>query len=457
MSGKRRAVLIWTGYFLLLLWAALPHGMDTVLVPFTTCDYGEAPNPPCLPDPVKPLSTNAELIRLYYTADAAFIAKRAKEIVDTHDWGHVSLWPLWPPGMVAVEAVLYRISPALPVALILVLLTCGIWAAAFAEAAGILLRGGVHAAAALLLPLLLVLTGEFSYFLHTGMFYTESLSSAFFLLGIGCLLAAVPARRVGKAAFAGALIALSAYMRAQTDMAMSVAAGLFILCFLWNMVRRRAGVAAIFSACPWLAVLATALLSYQVVTMPYRAAHGMQWIGVSESPIWRSVWQRPEEMPPVLQFMVDGGVLAGCVIDPALCESIHAKRKAEGEGAFTFQDYQRFTMQTALHHPVEWLTFKLSYLRDFWLHDMPESALLTLLLPLMLVLYPLRGGETHQLLALILLAASIGIVGPLLLAHIEPRYLYQLRLLVLYAALIAPGFASRRPADNANSPLPLGK
>jgi hypothetical protein len=226
-------------------------------------------------------------------------------------------------------------------------------------------------------------------------------------------------------------------------MVMSVMLGLFLLCILGCALYRHCGMKSMLRTSAPLAMLAVALLSYHALTLPYRAAHHMQWISLSESPIWRTVWQRPEEMPPVLKFMADGGVNAGCAVDPVLCDQIHARRAEQGEGVYTQRDYLRFILETFASHPLKWLAFKLSYLRDFWLEGMPESALLTLLLPLMLVLYPLKGGEAGRLMALFLLGTAVGITGPLLLAHVEPRYLYQLRLLVLYAAIMGPCLAAK--------------
>jgi hypothetical protein len=428
-------------YVGLLLWAAMPQGTATQLMvwpPPSPCPSSG----PCEGRVLTPLSTNADIRNFDPTCDAAFVATRAKGIVEHRDWGHISGWPFWPPGMVALQTFCYWLSPALPVALVLIVLGCALWAAVLTQAAWYCAYCGLGRLQSLLLPLVLLLSGEFTYYFHMGVFYSESYSTAPFLLGIGLLLRAARAHSVRVAIWAGVCLAASAYMRGQTDLVMTVTAAAFAGYVLWRLAVqekswRYGALKQLFHASAGVAVLAVALTSYYAVTFPYRVAHRMQWITISDSPMWPPTWERKEAMVPMLRFYITGGGVEGCAIDPALCGFIHAQRAAKGDTVFSNADYFHFTVQSFVHHPLRWCVVKAPYLYDFWMENPGEAVTLVFLFPVLLYACLARRDAPHILLALLLVTTCIGIIFPLLLTHFEARYLYQFRLLILYAAVMA--------------------
>ncbi len=171
--------------------------------------------------PLRPAGRLEDIITDFQTADPAFLGKTVKNIVQMHDWRHISGWPFWPPGMVALETCLYWLSPLAPLAGMLVILTCAVWACVLWQMSGILIGWGCRPYIARLLPVFLLLLNAFAYLLRAGVFYSESLSIAFFLLGAGFLLrAATGGHCMKRACMGGVMLALSAYMRAQTDIIM---------------------------------------------------------------------------------------------------------------------------------------------------------------------------------------------------------------------------------------------
>ncbi len=432
-------ILLWLGYFGLLLLASLPHGMRTELTPHYPCATQLVqPGSTCEPKALRPTATNEDIIHVMHGADAAFIAARAKDIVQQRDWTHISVWPLWPPGMVALQTLLYWISPHVPVALILVMINCAVWAMVCTQLAHIMMKDGRQRLLAGIFPLLMLLSGCFDYLLHFGVFFSESFSIAFFLLGIGTLFLSVQDKDLVHAGIAGICFALSAYMRAQTDIIMTLILALMVVYVVWDGLHAKAFSLQRLRALPWLAVTAAAMFFYHIVTFPYRIFHHMHWISFSDNPSWYYIWEKKENLPPAYQFYIQGGGLAGCDVDAELCNAIHA-RAAAGKGIFTFTDYFWFTLQSFLHHPFAWLVFKIAHLRDFWLDQMPGSLVITILLPVVLFYSAKKRDDRHTILGLFLCMTVAGIIGPLLLMHVELRYLYQLKCLILYSAIIVIG------------------
>ncbi len=418
-------------YFLLLLIMALPHGMHTALVPNS---------PPCTPQhacSLLPLATNDQITSYFGSADAAFIAKRAHEIVAQHDWGHISTWPFWPPGMVAIETFLYWISSDMPVALILILLSCALWSWLAAELSCTAASYGASRLLALLLPLALFFNQGFFYFLRTGLFYSESLSIAGFLMAIGALCKAHRQEKTALAWQAGAWFAFSAYMRAQTDMVMNIVLLLWCTAVIFKTLWRDRSlylrsIKNTLVATPWLKVTAIALLAFQLLTLPYRAAHDMHWIAYTDNPMWWANWQREAELTPDLNFYRISGALAGCNVDPVLCDQIHTN--ISHGVTYTNHEYYLLAMQTLMHHPLKWMEYKWPYMRDFWFDGSVEMVVITGLLVFLLWCY---AKKPRPIPTIMLLSTVIAVWGPLVIIHIETRYLYQLTLTILYIAIIS--------------------
>lgn len=428
--------VIWLAYLLILLWMTMPQGTRSLLMPEWAC----APAP-CEPVAMKPLSTSADAIRIFGQADPGAVARKARLIVETKDWAHLSMWPDWPPGMILIQTALYRISPAAPLGLALAVITCSLWACVLTQLSFLAFAWRWSRLGAFLLPLFLTLCHEFNYLTHLGLFYTESLSIAFFLLGVGSVFRAVPLRNLKAGLLAGLYFALSSYMRAQTDLVMTVAFLLLIACVAgaaWSHFHRVSlrTVKQTFAGSAMLAVLGVALLTYQGLILPYKAAHHFQLIDFSENAMWHAAWQRPDEMGPGLQFYVDGGALAGCKLDPVRCEDIHARREAAGREIYTNSQYLHFTLASWFEHPLDWIAFKGSYLLKFWFDGSAESVLLTMLIPILLLYGARKGNYAHEAVSFLLLATLAGVAGPLMLTHVEPRYLYELKMTILYAAFL---------------------
>lgn len=447
-----QAGFLYLGYFILLLVCVMPHGMRTPLVRW--CDPAFVHEQPCTAGFITPAATNADIIRLFQTADPGSIANEARGFAERHDFAHITSWPDWPPAMVTLQTMLYAISPQMKVGLVLILLECALWAAVFCYTA-LLLREGLEDLAAIALPLLMLLTGEFTYYFHIGVFYSESISIAAFLLGAAVLLTAVAQKSLKRAFFAGMLFALSSYFRAQTELVMNLLLALALASLALCFFLRRENLRPLLKG-GWIGCIVLALVAYQLCTFPCRVQHGMQLTNMTGSAMWPPTWTMKSEATPDVRFYIFGGGMEGCEADPDLCAEIHARHAAAGKEIFSTEDYFHFTIRSMSHHPLRWLALKLPYLKDFWMNapqeaqpweswmDVPQEPLLLLALLILLLARCVwvRDGW-HLALGACLLATIAGIVIPPFIAHFEARYLYQCKIFILYAALLAMGRGDR--------------
>jgi len=177
---------------------------------------------------------------------------------------------------------------------------------------------------------------------------------------------------IGPSAAAGVFLAVSMYFRAAIEFtivtlgAPAIVLGLFFLFEAWvgrqRSIERDRGVRALL----WRGILlpiAAALTFFVLAAGPYWIAHHGKWIDTTTSMAWDLVWKTPAEVPPELQYFVEDGGAAGCVVDPPTCEYVHNELR-KNAAAFTHRDFFNLTVGAALHHPVAWLRYKLGVHRQ---------------------------------------------------------------------------------------------
>ncbi len=438
-----RTIFLWIIYFIIIACAVLPHGLKT---PLSYSKGNLACTPeltqshfPCQsPVPLLPESTNADIIRIYQLNDQASVARAVKQTVESGQWVKMQS----PPGMQAIQVFFYWISPTLPIAGIMALITTALWASVFTQIAWIVSPSRATSLLAFVIPLFLLPIEEFNWLTRIGILNTEPLQISFFLLGLGSLYSAVSRTRYRLAAVAGVLFALSAYIRDQTDFVMSVVALLFLLYFIWRMSRQTyrfsfSAAKHALTTSPWLAAIACCLLAYHGATFPYRIANHGHWVDSPNNPVWTLVWQKKENVSPELQYVVADGGVVGCELDPELCDYIYARRAAAGGEVFSSKQLMRFTITSFLHHPLRWLNAKSRIFLKSWFDGSPLSIVVSVMLLALLGVFVQRRDDCHALLKFFLLSTIIGVTAPFLLVHIEPRYILLLRMSIIYSAIMA--------------------
>lgn len=416
----------WLIYFIFLLCIAMPHGLKTKYTPFDRSLTATS----TLDGVIYAYSGNGDF------SDMGLTAYIARKNVIEGNWAHASFWPMWPPGMLMFDMVCYWISPITPLPLILMLIVNGLWAGVFTQASGMARKSGVSSLVAFVLPLFMLMMSDFTTMTGARVFMTESTAIPAFLLGLGLVCNAAIHRRLRYAAMAGVFIAMSAYTRAQTDLTMSFALKLLIVIFAWALWRYRSfswtTAKRVWGEWPWVAALAVCLLSYHACTMPYRATHKMMWVAVEGNAEWRSLW-RTDQHP----FWVQSGGAGACIVDPEACAKLNSDSPEAGTANF-----YKHTIHSFLRHPWGWISYKMPYLIQFWVDGRAEGALLMVLGPLLLI-YCLKRRESpaHMVLGVMLACTTLGVMGPLVFSHIEPRYMWILKFMIFQSALLTVGWS----------------
>jgi hypothetical protein len=457
-SGRLAAPLLFSFFFILSAALSIPGGMSTPLSFSASDPQCASPNfannwLDChSPEPARAGSTLDDIITIFSDNDEAAYARGAKGLVEgSSDWR--AMTSIYPPGIMVLEAIPYSLSRNAPIGLFLVGVTSSLWAIAFTLMAKHLLRSSATILLAITVPALMMLLPDMRGMTRSFFFLTEPICTASLLCAGGFLASAAEREglaAVRPAALAGVFLAVAMYFRAAVGFMVVSLAVLAVLLGLLvgaeTLVRRHRGPsgggARASSLRDSLLPIATALTFFALTAGPYWLANHGRWVNSKTSYVWSLVWKRPAEFAPEWQFFVEGGGPAGCVIDPATCDYVHEGLSLSST-AFTNQDFFYLTIRTALHHPVAWLRYKLSFIARGWFDDTPSAVVASILLLSLLLAGALSGNPPAFTLMVMLVAVLAGTVGPLLLVHVEPRYLMPLRLFVLYSVVLTAALLHR--------------
>jgi len=446
--GVLKVATCYLMFLFVLLAVALPHGLDTPLSlysghPTCTQQFSQIVFSCQSTTPLTPLSTVDDIVRVYQLNDPASLARAAKS--------GASVAAFWPPGLVILLSAMYSVSINFPVGVVLVFISCALWAGVLTLIVTCFLKNTGSVILSIVPAFLfigLVDLGKYdiAYLVGTGVFSTETYSTALFLMGIGLLAIQLEGNSLNiiVSIVSGAILAIAAYFRAQFDIIMVVATMLFLLIaavrFTIINVIRRPFQRKIRSPLRALQSILVVLITYHACTFPYRLTHYWSWIDTSNNGVWKLVWDRPEEIPPELAFVVQSGLTAGCVVDPDLCDALNQRRALPGT-PLTNNEYRLLTFRSFLYHPAAWVRFKL----PFFVMALSLNGNLLLLVAFLLIVLTIAFVlplESLQILAFFLLATIGGVLAPLLLIHMEDRYILPISMLIQYSAVLALGLNS---------------
>jgi hypothetical protein len=403
-------------------------------------------------------------------ADAGSYLKAAIELNALDRLTQNQYWVinLWPPGMIWLDAALLRLSGT-GFAIVVAVITTIIWtglASLFALKVREKLGGLV---AILSITVLLTSSPIQMWMLDSGLFYAEGISISAFLLGLIFLLRGNQSddikRILAYGISAGCSLAVAAYFRS-TFSTIETGLMLFTLfigaALLIGRFRRlepssklvlRKRFALVGSA--WLAMFTLMEPWLQFTSTSIRGVRAWSVVGGG---FIRNVWV---DRDLSADFMKAGGVGWGCEIDPEFCLRV-AEYENSTKSPYPLGEIVLKTIQTALSHPIEYLSDRFHYISTGWFSNevsMGNIALVWgfvtlagfLLALSTLIRRALRGDIAS---AFIILACCL-LILPEMIGHVEPRYFIPLKLLVLVTPWLGRGKSAERVSSLSQTPRSL--
>ena len=472
MTVRLRGVFgaVWPGlaFFAVLLLISLPEGLNTI----TSVAH-------------VPLLTGASAFeRAAGDTDAGSLMSAALSYSQTGKLlgGYFWVLNLWPPGMVGVDVLIIAAQNAtgIPAVLLMVLLNCLVWAASLGfyfvviRARRGLLTAGIFAVAALLY------SGTSVWGMRNGLFYSDSFGALAFCTALVLLFLcaeAVGRRRIALAVVAGGFLGVAAYFRATFELINNVlfVGGIVLVVVLLLLRRMRRSPAWTGAALATAVPIAVAGAVYMLVTLPWRAYAGLRirpgdfrWSTVADI-ISGQRWIPSSQLDGVASFLDEGHINWACRLDAAVCQRIADAELGSlepytGRGHFTNAQFDQYTTEAALGHPLQFLQERFGMLTLGFTSEtgsaigvlaVAESLLLAIALVLLVVAF-VRGAGYRNPGFVVFAIATAGQFATLLLFHQESRYFLAIELsIILVAALVLrpgtrPSDEPRRYADTAS-------
>jgi hypothetical protein len=462
LRAKLKDAMVWLLYFCIMLFCALPAGLNTPIdvVGLTNTIAKELPQ----------VGTVDDVIRIYDMGDASTYARMGKNLAQGK-FTEYEFWRLrlFAPGDTAIEALsLVFLGPKFPIVLFFTVMTCAFWASVCFNVRA-LGNPSAQPIVASLLPLLLCVSGLFTiYYLRKGIMLSESLSTAQLSLSFLYLVRSYLEKKRGFAVISGVCLALAAYMRAQNELVglcLNILGGVFgVIALLWMLVSKKdagnkATISSFSKTFPALGALLIALVAFNVLTIPYRcwnvyqykSASWLQW-----DHYWEANW-RDEELMRTRdhdQRLIDQGETVAARVNPTLAAKIREQVNAKGPFAFPDDYYKSKSIMTFLHHPRHWMILKYPAILNAWvelndpaydtdrskeLHLEHWAFVLVLLVCIARFLIAaffwrrLKGIELYYFgFFLALFGANMATT---IFIHLEPRYYYTLKIMSLVMVL----------------------
>ena len=357
----------------------------------------------------------------------------------------------WPPGMLVLEALILRfLQNDLYFGVVLGVLTAFAWGSFLGYVAGLVHKLFGKLLAILLLVFVISVGPIPNWILNDGLFYADGFGTLFFLVGITFLILSqrenyVYSRKLSHGILAGISFAISAYFRATyiNILYALLATGLACLAVFvtWKISRNGRqhftqikhaieSAAIFFIATAAMFICVNPWMTYKEEVMGTR-----EWSIVGDSFIG-GMWVERDEMP---WFLREGGIGWACKIDPEKCAELAELKLTQPTLDITHKQLSEAIL-VALKHPGEyvldrgkfigiaWISLGYGYLADVLNH--PFSALNLVGLIGFFVILIKRFARSWPLLLSITAIYSTVLI-PLLIGHLEIRYLLPFKLLPL--------------------------
>jgi len=356
----------------------------------------------------------------------------------------------WPPGFSFVELLIIK-SNFLNLVLGLLLLSSILWAFVFLgyfKLVKTYLNGnGFYFA--VFAPIALLMTPIVNqFFLWRGVLMSESISTAFFLIGILAVwrnFKGTETAKLNKIFLISVTFAIAAYLRAQFDLVVHsiLILGLIsILLIIYFYPKYKRNLLA------KLKFLLFIFIGFQLLILPYKFFmykhdHGYAMANVSY--IFESVWKDDIWLNNHgASFFVDGGGNSMCHIRPDICENLN-NRSDSGE-KIKNNEYKKTTFFVVLTDPLSLANYKLPYFWQAWLDDGLEvknnfsklfNSMLFCLIILSVVIKFLFRKFDAVVESFLLLSVFSGATIFCWIVHFESRYLFPVKLIALMIFLVS--------------------
>lgn len=355
-------------------------------------------------------------------SDPQTFANAAKDVAQLGWLSEANAWvlSLWPPGLVLVEAAILKLfGLGAPLVLMLQVLACAALAGMFLTQRLYLSQFvSLRLAGALPFTLFLLPMPRIFLFEPYGVVLGETFSVAALMSAV-FLLARFSGVRVAVAA--GILLAASAYFRSQYELILLAATGVAIpVLLLW---KDRGGRRAILIA----------LVTAHVVMLPWRLHNYMDkgnfsWVQTGNVIALNGLSSDEPLLAKQGKFVIEGAGNVACKVDAAVCDSLEPK------------DFYK----TLLRHPVEWYSYKLSLIVNFWSTFTTPKQFLSnwfnlqdglgniIYLASLVAIFPLLIAARKSRRWPVMAWATVSMFGAFFviftLAHFEPRYFYLIKI-----------------------------
>jgi hypothetical protein len=382
--------LLLLAYWGLLLWVAMPQGLQTDMQPFPGWTH------------FTPAASNHDLIRLMGDGDPGSYARGAWDMYKHHSWfGPQGDWFMncWAPGFFWLQVKLMKwlhLGAHQPIVVWLIVMTTGLWAAVLADVQRMLRRVSNNVLPGwlcALLPLALLGSALFrDYFLSGGTILTESISSACVWLAALAGMRAAAEKRPGLALMSGVWLAAGAYLRAQVELMgtlLTLLAGAWLLLRLLPLAvgsKPRPTAGGFWARLGDVRWLLLGLLLYHGLTLPYRL-YTLQRTGSlawnQSNYVWTYHWKTQAQLNGTpAAFYATGGMTTACDLNPARCEAIQqaqARHKQthpqeDPTQALPWTAYRDAAIQTFLQQPWAWLAYKFGFMPSQWMADQARQG-----------------------------------------------------------------------------------
>ena len=462
-----RACFPYLVFFLVMLAITLPQGAATLVTGAQV-----------------PLDTwSATAVEAFGSSDSGSLLGAAISIRDNHLLlgGEFWVYNFWPPGMVVVDLLLLGLESALsiPIVLLMVLLNTALWAAFFGVFYGVIRRKFGFIAAAVFSAGALMSSAVSDWGAGGGIFYSDSFGAIAFCFGILFLILlpqqSTRRRKLIYAILSGVLLATSAYFRASFEPIIDATLLFSIVVLVALLLARRFGRTGRLTTVllPSTTALALASAAAQVLLTPWRLYAGLRirpgdfrWSAVSDlasSARWIPTSVLKENG---IYFGLNGHSNWACIDDLAQCKRIyalegHSAAPYTGHGHFTTAQFDQFTLNSFLSHPLTFIAERLDALSFGFLsktgaavkdYAMAESLLLIAILVAAVIVLARSRKLTNPGYLLFIFATGIQF-ATLTLLHMETRYFLGIELGIMavgaYALAELVKGRPRRPLDLA--------
>jgi len=349
----------------------------------------------------------------------------------------------WPPGMLVLEALILRfVQNDLYFGVVLGVFTAFAWGIFLGYIAG-LVHNLLGRLLAILLLVFAVSVGPIhDWILDYGLFYADGFGTLFLLVGITFLILSqrenyVHSRKLSCGILAGISFALSAYFRAVSINILYalLATGLAcVVVFVTLKISRngRRHLTQIKHAIGTAAVLFIATIAMFICVNPWMTYVESEIRGTRE---WSVVGDRFisgmwVERDKQVDFLRDGGIGWACQIDPEKCAELTELQLRKPTLDITNKQLSEAIM-VALKNPGEYSLDRGKFIGSAWIStELPFSALNLVGLIGFFVILIKRFARSWPLLLSITAIYSTLLI-PLLIGHLEVRYLLPFNLLPL--------------------------